>query len=610
MPLLSPPEELLELEEDEELTDLEDDEDYAPIIRTNSNATTTSPNRSDELQHQTSFTVAGQDDVGITTSSSSSSSLEKTIGSQSSEVDTACCAICMDYWSSQGKHQVCCLPCGHVYGFSCIEKWIRQCDKKSAAKCPQCSKKCGVKDIIKLYISQIAVVDGEEQKKVLSLQAENEFLKMKIAALHEKICQDEEEKMCEAASLLENVTSGEMRLGTSEMNVTSGQMRLGTSEIFNCVGDPQRQRLSGHTLGSRYGAQGSNCCRFALEDELVLEGAKIMDIDASNQILILARCLPGMGGNHVLTKISLMYPYDSENIQLPVTTKNVKDLHVSPYGSKLALFASLGKKLSVLSMESNNIVVTYDLPGSAWSCSWDLNSPHYLYAGLQNGMLLVFDMRHAANPLESLTGLKPKPVHTINSILHKSPSPSDVRTLLTASAIGPCVWNTGAAGERPFLIPKLENQGVCISVACCPSSDDIVASFRPVQTSNDIISSQSPLTPSPTVGGRGIQGSHVLIKRLVGNCYQNVACTSANVNDVRLLKSAVVNVENCNPLFAYGDESTQGLSVYALPSLGILQNLKPHHNPILDVKFAPTPGSGILGCISKDRLQVFSAKVS
>lgn len=48
-----------------------------------------------------------------------------------------------------------------------------------------------------------------------------------------------------------------------------------------------------------------------------------------------------------LKKISLLAPQDRENIQLLPSIKAVKDLRVSPH-AKLALLASLGKKLSVI----------------------------------------------------------------------------------------------------------------------------------------------------------------------------------------------------------------------------------------------------------------------
>ena len=47
-------------------------------------------------------------------------------------------------------------------------------------------------------------------------------------------------------------------------------------------------------------------------------------------------------------QMSLISPHEIEDILLPSGTKAVKDLRVSPAKCRLALLASLGKKLSVL----------------------------------------------------------------------------------------------------------------------------------------------------------------------------------------------------------------------------------------------------------------------
>ncbi|KAF6171459.1 hypothetical protein GIB67_017983 [Kingdonia uniflora] len=82
----------------------------------------------------------------------------------SSEVNEGnCCPICMHPWSSEGAHRICCLPCGHVYGLSCAEKWLQK--SSGNGKCPQCNRKCSVKNILRLYASHIPV--SNEHKEVV-----------------------------------------------------------------------------------------------------------------------------------------------------------------------------------------------------------------------------------------------------------------------------------------------------------------------------------------------------------------------------------------------------------------------------------------------------------
>lgn len=49
------------------------------------------------------------------------------------EGDAAACIICLEPLTAEGEHRVVALKCGHLFGKSCIEVWVRQ--KKL---CPQC----------------------------------------------------------------------------------------------------------------------------------------------------------------------------------------------------------------------------------------------------------------------------------------------------------------------------------------------------------------------------------------------------------------------------------------------------------------------------------------
>ncbi|KAL7596691.1 hypothetical protein Lser_V15G28345 [Lactuca serriola] len=93
------------------------------------------------------------------------------------EIDGLFCPICFQAWTSGGEHQISCLPCGHIYGFSCIKTWIQQ--SPSSGKCPQCKKLCTLKDVRVLYASRLCVVDEKLQKRVYSLEAECAYLKQK-----------------------------------------------------------------------------------------------------------------------------------------------------------------------------------------------------------------------------------------------------------------------------------------------------------------------------------------------------------------------------------------------------------------------------------------------
>ncbi len=38
-----------------------------------------------------------------------------------------------------------------------------------------------------------------------------------------------------------------------------------------------------------------------------------------------------------------------------------------------------------------------------WSCTWNISDVNYVYAGLQNGSILVYDTRQTANEVHKLS---------------------------------------------------------------------------------------------------------------------------------------------------------------------------------------------------------------
>ncbi|VAH17812.1 unnamed protein product [Triticum turgidum subsp. durum] len=204
-------------------------------------------------------------------------------------------------------------------------------------------------------------------------------------------------------------------------------------------------------------------------------------------------------------------------------------------------------------------------------------------------MLLVFDTRQTKGPLHSLSGLSTNPVHTIHSVVDDSGSTKII--------------------SAPNLLTGMENQGVCISLACAaPSSDLIVASFRPrVEFSGDGSASQMGISQSPTLSSSGKLGCHALLRRKSSTSFVKEQICNGNVSELRMSKSAILPCSGTDQrLFAYGDESLRGVRTWRLPSFQPLADLRPHRQPILDLRFAESStGEKYLGCLSEEKLQVF-----
>jgi E3 ubiquitin-protein ligase RFWD3 len=63
---------------------------------------------------------------------------------------------------------------------------------------------------------------------------------------------------------------------------------------------------------------------------------------------------------------------------------------------------------------------------------------------MQNGMVVVFDIRQTVRPLRCMVGLSANPVHTLHCVIDNNGS----RKVLSASAIGPCMWDADADSNQ------------------------------------------------------------------------------------------------------------------------------------------------------------------
>ncbi|CAN6308340.1 unnamed protein product [Urochloa humidicola] len=493
-------------------------------------------------------------------------------GAAAERATTPNCPICMEPWASQGPHRISCIPRGHVYGRSCLERWLTQRGNRSAT-CPQYSKRFKHKDIINLYAPEVAIPKNELEKEISYLRDRNDSLEKKVLH-HDKLF----EEMTKRQSVLEK-------------------------RIIDAVSS-KRQKVAEHTDRAAYLEPSTLATvNFSLQNELFVDGARVIGIDASNQVILASGRAAAVGAEPVLTKISMISAHQPWTIHLPPNTKAVRDMCILPGGS--AIFTSLGRKLSLFSMTTDNVVLQCELPYPGWSCSADASSSHHIYAGLQNGMISVFDIRQAARPLDCMVGLSINPIHTLHSVIDNN----GCRKILSASAIGPCMWDADGNHSRPRLLTEMCNQRVCISLACAPASNDLlVASFRPkVDASEDANASQVYLSQTPTRNaGPGRLGHHTLIRRTGDASFAEGTTCCSSVSEVRMSKSAIIPYGDNQHVFAYGDESLRGVRTWQLPSFAIHADVCSHRQPILDLRYAESSGGGgYLGCLSEEKLQVF-----
>lgn len=611
---------------------------------------------------------------------------------QANQGDSMTCPICMEPWTGDGTHRICCLACGHLFGRSCIKRWLKQAGKKNG-KCPHCNRKARVEDIRPLYVPFITVVEEESQQLVeevgalraknQELAAENEKLNKEfrhlqglLAALPLDIYEDTKQlprswHFRDQFRNKETVYNNQQATKHMQDSFRNGslQRRNGTLDCYGFYSTAEvsrridRLQHVGLSHRSRIGEIGRENSQkyFQLQDELPLAGAKVFDIDAFSQMLLVAQKSPSLGNTFFLNKISLLCLSEVEVVPLPPGTGAVRDVQIAGanFQGRLALVASLGKRLSLFSLESNNIVLTYNLQSPSWSCAWDPDEPNCIYAGLQDGSLVIFDLRQTSSPLKVVHGLSRHPVHTLHSVNEcSSPQGSRRKGILSASSNGVCFWDetiSGIQGSRPL---SVDNQGICVALAYSHLSNVAVSTFRPKPVeqqpgatgfltaveSTDSGGPSSQMGSQMSLGLHPVSATHFPMTRKVstsmfggeprqGNedatmvadgresassdiinetcLWQYGQPMTGYVSPAGMHRSAIIcgrmheNASDTWNLFAFGDEESKALWLWDMKTLSVVDCLKAHHSPVLDVKSVNIGDQTVLGCASMTALQIY-----
>lgn len=64
------------------------------------------------------------------------------------------------------------------------------------------------------------------------------------------------------------------------------------------------------------------------------------------------------------------------------------------------------------SLLTNTVVQTYNAGKPVWSCCWCLDNSNYVYAGLSNGSVLVYDTRDTSTHVQELQPLRSRYTRT------------------------------------------------------------------------------------------------------------------------------------------------------------------------------------------------------
>eukprot|EP00795_Rhopilema_esculentum_P013037 gene13037-3812_t len=94
-----------------------------------------------------------------------------------SDAEEQGCPVCFEPWTNSGSHRLVSLKCGHLFGKSCIERWLK--GKKKTRKCPQCNCPAKREDIRNIYCKALKATDTSERDRALEELEEEKMKRMR-----------------------------------------------------------------------------------------------------------------------------------------------------------------------------------------------------------------------------------------------------------------------------------------------------------------------------------------------------------------------------------------------------------------------------------------------
>ncbi|KAK7099177.1 hypothetical protein V1264_003359 [Littorina saxatilis] len=389
------------------------------------------------------------------------------------------CSICFEPWDNSGKHRLSSLKCGHLFGLSCIEKWL----KGQGGKCPSCNEKAKMKDIRVIYAKAIKMMDTTERDR----------------ALHELEKEKEQRRRAE-------LEAAQVRLQCQQCMDEGRRLREELDRLRGELSSMRSHRGGGVPLSQASQSQPSS--------SQVLQGRfthdKTVKIWEGGQCRVLAHCpsmaalvmsqpsanrlFPGYG----VKKLSCLDFKTSSYMTLHQKALRAISFHPT-VDDGILLSVSMDKTVKLTSMLTNTVVQTYNTTLPLWSCEWNADNQNYFYVGQQNGRVLEFDTRNTAAHVRELNEEGSKsPVVALQYMSRNINAAFKPGGLIVGQLDRVSFFE--AKGDNEHRLHILPLEGNLTSLNVDPSTRHMLASFRPTAKHPTVRHQLCELTSTQALG--------------------------------------------------------------------------------------------------------------
>nr|XP_033798411.1 E3 ubiquitin-protein ligase RFWD3 isoform X2 [Geotrypetes seraphini]XP_033798412.1 E3 ubiquitin-protein ligase RFWD3 isoform X2 [Geotrypetes seraphini]XP_033798413.1 E3 ubiquitin-protein ligase RFWD3 isoform X2 [Geotrypetes seraphini]XP_033798414.1 E3 ubiquitin-protein ligase RFWD3 isoform X2 [Geotrypetes seraphini]XP_033798415.1 E3 ubiquitin-protein ligase RFWD3 isoform X2 [Geotrypetes seraphini] len=491
------------------------------------------------------------------------------------EEDADICAICFESWTNAGQHRLSALRCGHLFGFTCIDRWLRG----HAGKCPQCNKKAKRSDIVVLYAHSLKALDTSEQEKLKSSLEEEQMMRQK-AELESAQCRLQLQIMTEKLNEFQKQVQ-ELKMRTVQHGPCASQQLNGScSNLSSSLPSSQSQHQYSFYKAILV-SQAGNC--------RVMAYCEQMSCLVVSQPSPQATLIPGCG----VKMISSANMKSSQYV--PIHSKQIRGLAFSHRSDGLLLSAALDNTVKLTSLMTNTVVQTYTAGRPIWSCCWCSDDNNYIYAGLINGSVLVYDLRNTSAFVQELKPQNSRcPVVSLSYLPRMASATFPCGGILAGTLEGACFWEQKDAHFRPHLLPV--ESGGCTDIQIESNTRHCLVTYRPGKTHSSLRCVMMELTSSHIAESDG---------DLTCSCYP-VQTFNAGPTCKLLTKNAIFESpdKDGNILVCAGDEASNSAMLWHAGTGNLLQKLQAHQ-PVLDICPFEVNQSNLLATLTETMVKIY-----
>ncbi|XP_026750913.2 E3 ubiquitin-protein ligase RFWD3-like [Galleria mellonella] len=277
------------------------------------------------------------------------------------DTDGETCPICLDSWGNSGEHRLVALKCGHLFGYQCVERWLKAQPAKDRS-CPTCKSKATIKDIRYIYARRLVAADTSQ---ITALQKQLELIQSEKSRTDLEL---QKSRIAHRACI--------MQLEVLRSTLMKSQ-----------VSKDQPVRRS---------------WRFALEKNLEISkdgGCRVLTYNCRTYELYVSQkstnnLFPGYG----IRKVSCVDYKLGQFVHLH--PKPIRDI---TYSQPRDLLLSVGLDSSARIVERGIPSITIPAGFPLWSCSWDYLRSNEFYAGGVGGIIHQYDVRNPSSYIQRLS---------------------------------------------------------------------------------------------------------------------------------------------------------------------------------------------------------------